>query len=198
VFNGIAKSAGFWHGSKIMISRLFFSLQAQLYNNDGAIEPVCHNQPCQPRRESILVNPMSRWCRSIDGEAARDEIKTEIVRQGWHQLRKSSSTANKAIAVGQKRDFVSYLALTYPTAVKDAPSWLAFIKSTMGCLKEWNSVSSTVTEGRQVTVHCVCVCMMALVCGAVCATRSLLTIVSGCAGSLMSEPLVARKRQAES
>jgi len=140
---------------------------------------------------------MTRWCYSIDADAARDEIKTEIVRQGWHLLSKSSSLANKAIAVDQKRDFVSHLALTYPTVVKDAPSWLAFIKATMGGLKEWNSVSSSVTEARQVNVHCVCVCMMALVCGAVCATRSLLTIVSGCVGPLMSEPLVARKRQAE-
>ena len=66
-----------------MISRLFFSLQAQLYKHDGAVEPVCHSQPCQPRRESstlsILVNPMSRWCYSLDAQAARDEIKTEIV-----------------------------------------------------------------------------------------------------------------------
>jgi len=184
-----------------MISRFFFSLQAQLYNNDGAVEPVCHSQPYQPRRESstlsILVNPMSRWCYSIDAQGARDEIKTEIVRQGWHLLSKSSSITNKAIAVGQKRDFVSYLALTYPKVVKDAPSWLQFIKTTMGCLKEWNSVSSTCTEARQVTVHCVCVCMMALVCGAVCATLSLLTIVSGCAVTLMSKPLLSRKEPAE-
>jgi len=130
-----------------MISRLFFSPQAQLYKHDGAVQPVCHSQPCQPRHESstlsILVNPMSRWCYSPDAQAAEDEIKTEIVRQGWHLLSKSSAKANMAIARDQKRDFVSYLALTYPTAAKDAPSWLQFIKTTMGCLKEWNSVSST-------------------------------------------------------
>jgi len=42
-----------------------------------------------------------------------------------------------------------------------------------------------------------CACMMALVCGAVCATLSLLTIVSDCAGTLMSQPLLSRKKQAE-
>ena len=92
-----------------MISRLFFSLQAQLYNNDGAVEPVCHSQPCQPRRESsklsILVNPMSRCCYSLDAQAARDEMKTEIVRQGWHLLSKSSSIANKAMAQDTKSRF---------------------------------------------------------------------------------------------
>jgi len=66
---------------------------------------------------------MLRWCYSIDADAARDEIKTEIVRQGWHLLCRSSTIASKAIAAGQKRDFVSYLARTYPTAAKDAPSW---------------------------------------------------------------------------
>jgi len=140
---------------------------------------------------------MSSWCHSSDAEAAKDEIKSEIVRQGWHRLSKSAPKANMAIAMEQKREFVSYLALKYPTAAKEGPSWLAFIKTTMGCLKEWNSVSSTTTQARQVTVHCVCVCMMALVCGAVCVTLPLLTIVSGCAGPLISQPLLSRKKQAE-
>jgi len=138
------------------------------------LEQVTHSQSWHPRRElstlSILVNPMSRWCNTSDAEAARDEIKTEIVRQGWHLVSNSSSLAIKSLAVEQKRVFVTYLALKHPTALKDSPSWLQFIKSTMGPLKQWNSVSSTYTEARRVTVHCVCVGMMALVCGAVCAT----------------------------
>jgi len=140
---------------------------------------------------------MTRWCYSIDADAARDEIKTEIVRQGWQLLSKSSPKAIMAIAVGQKRDFVSYLARTYPIAAKDADSWLQFISTTMGCLKKWDSVSSTQMDLRQVTVHCVCVCMMALVWGAVCAALTLLTIVSGCAGPLMSKPLVTSKEPAD-
>jgi len=142
-------------------------------------------------------HPMLRWCYSIEADAARDEIYAEIVRQGWHLLCRSSTTANKAIAVGQKRDFVSYLARTYPTAAKDADSWLQFIKTAMGVLKDWQSVSSAQLDARQVTVHCVCVCMMALVWGAVCAALTLLTIVSGCAVPLISKSLVARKEPAD-
>jgi len=91
---------------------------------------------------------MSAWCHSLDAQAAKDEIKTEIVRQGWHLLSITSSKGDMGIARDQKRKFVSYLALTYPNAAKDAPSWLQFIKTTMGVLKEWNSVSAESTQTR--------------------------------------------------
>ena len=135
----------------------------------GCISPPLSALPAAPRVVYAVHSghPMVRWCHSIDADAARAEINAEIVLQGWHLLSVTSTKANKAIAVEQKRNFVSYLARTYPTAAKGADSWLQFIKTTMGVLKEWQSVSSAELDARRVNVHCVCACTMGLVWGAV-------------------------------
>jgi len=92
------------------------------------------------------------WCNTPDAQAAKDEVQTEIVRQGWHLLSMTSSKGDMGIALDQKRKFVTYLARTYPDAAKEAPSWLQFIKTQMGVVKEWNSVSAETTQTRRTTL----------------------------------------------
>jgi len=87
----------------------------------GIFKHISTVSPPRPSSDFILVNPMPAWCHSLDAQAAKDEIKTEIFRQGWHLLSITSSKGDMTIARDQKRKFVSYLALTYPKAVKDAP-----------------------------------------------------------------------------
>ena len=115
----------------------------------GTLTHISTVSPPRSTSDFILVNPMSAWCHSHDAQAAKDEINTEIVRQGWDRVGKTSSKRDKDIARDQKLQFASHLADTYPDAAKKAPSWLQFIQTAMGVLKEWNSVAAETTQTRR-------------------------------------------------
>jgi len=115
----------------------------------GILRHISTVSPPRSTSDFILVNPMSAWCHSLDAQAAKNEINTKIVRQGWDRLSMTSSKREMGIARDQKLQFASHLADTYPDAAKKAPSWLQFIQTAMGILKKWKSVSAETTQTRR-------------------------------------------------
>ena len=94
---------------------------------------------------------MVAWCKSPDAQPAKDEVEIEIKRHGWHLLSRTSAKSDLAFARAQKHKFVLHLVLKYPLSHKEAPSWLQFISTQTGQLKNWNSVSASYTQASNKT-----------------------------------------------